>query len=88
MLKCGGLLETRKIAAMAEVYGIPIAPHGVATQLGKMAMSHICAATPNFKIQEWSMREYGARSPNRSNTATALCTSLRSPASASNSSRK
>jgi L-alanine-DL-glutamate epimerase-like enolase superfamily enzyme len=42
MLKCGGLLETRKIAAMAEVYGIPIAPHGTATQLGKMAMSHIC----------------------------------------------
>ena len=59
MLKCGGLLETRKIAAMAEVYGIPIAPHGVATQLGKMAMSHICASVPNFKIQEWSVWEYG-----------------------------
>jgi L-alanine-DL-glutamate epimerase-like enolase superfamily enzyme len=26
--KTGGLLETRKIAAMAEVYNIPIAPHG------------------------------------------------------------
>ena len=26
-----------------------------------MAMSHICAATPNFKIQEWSMWEYGAQ---------------------------
>lgn len=61
MLKCGGLLETRKIASMAEVYGIPIAPHGVATQLGKMAMSHICAVTPNFKIQEWSQWEYGAQ---------------------------
>lgn len=59
MLKCGGLLESRKIAAMAEVYGIPIAPHGTATQLGKMAMSHICATVPNFKIQEWSTWEYG-----------------------------
>ena len=34
MLKCGGLLETRKIASMAEVYGIPMAPHGVATAIG------------------------------------------------------
>jgi galactonate dehydratase len=59
MLKCGGLLETRKIAAMAEVYGVPIAPHGTATPLGKMAMSHICATVPNFKIQEWSTWEYG-----------------------------
>lgn len=61
MLKCGGLLESRKIASMAEVYGIPIAPHGTATQLGKMAMSHICAVTPNFKIQEWSTWEYGEK---------------------------
>ena len=59
MLKCGGLLETRKIASMAEVYGIPIAPHGTATQLGKMAMSHICATVPNFRIQEWAMWEFG-----------------------------
>jgi galactonate dehydratase len=29
MAKCGGLLETRKIAAMAEVYGIPMAPTGL-----------------------------------------------------------
>jgi galactonate dehydratase len=61
MLKCGGLLESRKIASMAEVYGIPIAPHGTATQLGKMAMSHICAVTPNFKIQEWSTWEHGEK---------------------------
>jgi len=59
MLKFGGLLETRKIAAMAEVYGVPIAPHGTATPLGKLAMSHICATVPNFKIQEWSTWEYG-----------------------------
>ena len=39
MLKCGGLLETRKIAAMAEVYSVPLAPHGVATPLGKLAIT-------------------------------------------------
>jgi L-alanine-DL-glutamate epimerase-like enolase superfamily enzyme len=59
MLKCGGLLESRKIAAMAEVYGVPIAPHGTATPLGKMAMAHISATAPNFKIQEWALWDYG-----------------------------
>lgn len=31
MTKCGGLLETRKIASLAEIYHIPIAPHGTAS---------------------------------------------------------
>jgi galactonate dehydratase len=53
MAKCGGLLETRKIAAMAEVYHIPIAPHGVASLLGQMAYAHVCATVPNFMILEW-----------------------------------
>ena len=53
MAKCGGLLETRKIAAMAEVYHIPIAPHGVASPLGQMAYAHVCATVPNFMILEW-----------------------------------
>jgi galactonate dehydratase len=54
MSKCGGLLESRKIAAMAEVYHIPIAPHGVASSLGKTAFAHVCATVPNFLILEWS----------------------------------
>jgi galactonate dehydratase len=53
MAKCGGLLETRKIASMAEVYHIPIAPHGVASLLGQMAYAHVCATVPNFMILEW-----------------------------------
>lgn len=53
MAKCGGLLETRKIAAMAEVYHIPIAPHGVASLLGQMAYAHVCSTVPNFMILEW-----------------------------------
>jgi galactonate dehydratase len=55
MCKCGGLLEARKIASMAEVYHIPIAPHGVASTLGKVAFSHVCATVPNFLIQEWAV---------------------------------
>ena len=48
MAKCGGLLETRKIAAMAEVYHIPLAPHGVASLLGQMAYAHVCSTVPNL----------------------------------------
>ncbi len=53
MAKCGGLWESRKIAAMAEVYHIPIAPHGVATRLGEMAYAHVCSTVPNLMILEW-----------------------------------
>ena len=53
MGKCGGLLESRKIASMAEVYHIPIAPHGMATPLGETAFAHVCATVPNFLILEW-----------------------------------
>ncbi|MBV6433053.1 MAG: D-galactonate dehydratase [Bryobacteraceae bacterium] len=54
MAKCGGLWESRKIAAMAEVYHIPIAPHGVASTLGKVAYAHVCSTVPNFMILEWA----------------------------------
>jgi galactonate dehydratase len=52
--KTGGLLETRKIAAMAEVYNIPMAPHGVASPLGTMAAAHVAAATPNLMLLEFT----------------------------------
>jgi len=54
MAKCGGLLEGRKIAALAEVYHVPMAPHGVASTLGKVAFAHVCATVPNFLILEWA----------------------------------
>ena len=53
MAKCGGLLEARKIASLAEIYHVPIAPHGVASPLGGMAFAHVCATTPNFMVLEW-----------------------------------
>jgi len=52
--KTGGLLETRKIAAMAEVYNIPIAPHGVASPLGTMAAAQVAAVTPNLMLLEFT----------------------------------
>jgi galactonate dehydratase len=53
MAKCGGLLESRKIASMAEVYNIPIAPHGMASPLGQTAFAQVCATVPNFMLLEW-----------------------------------
>ena len=53
MTKCGGLLETRKIASMAEIYHIAIAPHGVASPLAGMAYAQVCSTVPNFLILEW-----------------------------------
>jgi galactonate dehydratase len=51
--KCGGLLESRKIADMAHTYYVPVAPHGVTSPIGMMATAHVCAAIPNFLVQEW-----------------------------------
>lgn len=51
--KCGGLLEARKIADMAHAYYVPVAPHAVTSPIGMMATAHVCAAVPNFLVQEW-----------------------------------
>ena len=54
MSKTGGLLETRQIASMAEVYSIPMAPHGVASPLATMAYAQVCVTAPNVMILEWT----------------------------------
>jgi galactonate dehydratase len=51
--KTGGLLESRKIADMAHIYYVPVAPHAVTSPIGMMASAHVCAAIPNFLVQEW-----------------------------------
>jgi L-alanine-DL-glutamate epimerase-like enolase superfamily enzyme len=52
--KTGGLSEGVKIAAMAETYNIPVAPHGVCTPLGTVAITHVCAVIPNLLVQEFT----------------------------------
>ena len=54
---CGGMLELKKIAAMAEGAGIPVAPHGPASPVGNMAAAHVCATLPNFRVLEYSFGE-------------------------------
>ena len=50
---CGGILEMKKIAALAETHYIAIAPHSAADPLGIVASLHAMAGTPNFLIQEF-----------------------------------
>jgi len=55
----GGLTEARKIAALAEIRGIQIAPHFFSYgPLSWVAMANLCMATPNVLILEANaMRE-------------------------------
>jgi L-alanine-DL-glutamate epimerase-like enolase superfamily enzyme len=54
MAKAGGLTETLKIAAAAEVYGIAMAPHSQAGPYGVATVAHADATIPNFFAQEWA----------------------------------
>jgi galactonate dehydratase len=49
---CGGLWEGRKIAAMAEVYGMGVAPHNPLGPIANAVALHFDLSTPNFLIQE------------------------------------
>jgi galactonate dehydratase len=50
---CGGIMEGRKIAAMAEVYYCGLAPHNPLSPVNMRASLHLDAVAPNFVIQEW-----------------------------------
>ena len=49
----GGILEVKKIAAMAESWYVPIAPHNPNGPVGTAATVHLGACTPNFLILEY-----------------------------------
>jgi galactonate dehydratase len=54
---CGGVLELKKIAAIAEGAGLPVSPHGPASPVGNMAAAHVSATMPNFQILEFAFGE-------------------------------
>ncbi len=51
--KVGGLLEGRRIADMADVHYVAVAPHNISSPIGTMASVHLCATIPNFLALEW-----------------------------------
>ncbi len=51
---CGGILELRLIAAMAEPHLVTVSPHNYnSTTVGLAATLHVSAAIPNFLITEY-----------------------------------
>jgi galactonate dehydratase len=48
----GGIMEVKKIAAMAEAYNMRVAPHNCASALSTAASLQVAACIPNFMTQE------------------------------------
>jgi galactonate dehydratase len=57
---CGGVLELKKIAAMAEAQYIKVAPHNPMSPLATVVNVHFAASTPNFYILEYRAPDSGA----------------------------
>ena len=54
---CGGLLEARKIAAVAELDGVAVSPHNPSGPVATAASAQLCAGLPNFEILEMQWGE-------------------------------
>lgn len=52
IVHCGGILELKKIAAMAEAHSIDVAPHNPQSEVSTLASIHLNACTPNAVILE------------------------------------
>lgn len=55
--RCGGPSEMKRIATMAEAYGVLVAPHNPNGPLSTLASAHVCAAIPNFFRCEFMFRD-------------------------------
>jgi galactonate dehydratase len=53
VIHCGGITEIRKIAALAEPYGVEIAPHMYYGPVAHVASLHAMASVRGFLMQEW-----------------------------------
>ncbi len=58
---CGGLMEMRKIAAIAEGHDVTVAPHNPMGPLATAINVHFAAATPNFLVLEYVPHDEGRR---------------------------
>ena len=59
---CGGLLETKKIAALAEADYLTIAPHNPLGGMSTAVSTHFAASTGNFLILEYRLDTVGPNS--------------------------
>ncbi len=54
---CGGMIELKKIAGLAEGAGLIASPHGPASPVGNLTAAHVIATVTNFNILEFSYGE-------------------------------
>lgn len=50
---CGGLAQLRKIGAVCDIFGVPLAPHNLTSPIGTVAGAHAGASIPNFYSLEY-----------------------------------
>jgi L-alanine-DL-glutamate epimerase-like enolase superfamily enzyme len=55
---CGGISEARRIAAMAETYYLPVAPHNCGGPVLHFASAHLAANLTNLYLLETVRRHY------------------------------
>ena len=55
--RCGGLLESKRIADLADIYYIPFAAHNVSSPVGTVASAHVCAAICTFLVLEFHSQD-------------------------------
>ena len=55
--QCGGILEAKKIAGMAEAHFAMIAPHMYVGPVAASAAVQLDTCSPNFLIQEWNAND-------------------------------
>ena len=52
IIQTGGIAEARRVAALAEMHFVSVAPHNPWSWVNTVASLHLDAVTPNFLIQE------------------------------------
>ena len=55
--RCGGPSELKRMATMAETYGVQIAPHNPNGPLSTLASAHVAASLPNFFKLEFMLTD-------------------------------
>jgi L-alanine-DL-glutamate epimerase-like enolase superfamily enzyme len=46
-----GILESMKIASMADTYEVNVTPHNFNGHIGSLMSAHMCAAIPDFRVE-------------------------------------
>jgi galactonate dehydratase len=58
---CGGLIEARRIAALADLHGVLVSPHNPSGPVSTAVSVQLCAAMGNFDLLEYQWGEVAWR---------------------------